>query len=215
VPGVLVVSGVLIVSGGCGHAPVGGGMVPNPGLPMGLGAGEHGGRVVFSGTLEALTQEPRSLTAKYWRGELSIPVPATRRKGIPQRIKLIGARDPNGIRPLILGELNGAYILCSETCALDIIGAKYIREIENGEVVVIWITAAEMRPMTSAWPMLGRTTRMVRQKAEMMNSELIMPPEMPEMALPTVKLRMMAMRPQIASHAARRPAHPCVVRACR
>ena len=51
--------------------------------------------------------------------------------------KLIGARDPLGIRPLILGELNGAYILCSETCALDIIGAKYIREIENGEVVVI------------------------------------------------------------------------------
>jgi amidophosphoribosyltransferase len=51
--------------------------------------------------------------------------------------KLIGARDPNGIRPLILGELNGAYILCSETCALDIIGAKFIREIENGEVVVI------------------------------------------------------------------------------
>jgi len=51
--------------------------------------------------------------------------------------KLIGARDPNGIRPLILGELNGAYILCSETCALDIIGAKYIREVENGEVVVI------------------------------------------------------------------------------
>jgi amidophosphoribosyltransferase len=51
--------------------------------------------------------------------------------------KLIGARDPHGIRPLILGELNGAYILCSETCALDIIGATYIREIENGEVVVI------------------------------------------------------------------------------
>ena len=51
--------------------------------------------------------------------------------------KLIGARDPYGIRPLILGELNGAYILCSETCALDIIGAKFIREVENGEVVVI------------------------------------------------------------------------------
>jgi amidophosphoribosyltransferase len=51
--------------------------------------------------------------------------------------KLIGARDPFGIRPLILGELNGAYILCSETCALDIIGAKFVREIENGEVVVI------------------------------------------------------------------------------
>ncbi|CAN5534393.1 amidophosphoribosyltransferase [soil metagenome] len=51
--------------------------------------------------------------------------------------KLIGARDPLGIRPLIIGELNGAYILCSETCALDIIGARFVREVENGEVVVI------------------------------------------------------------------------------
>ena len=51
--------------------------------------------------------------------------------------KLIGARDPLGIRPLMLGELNGAYILCSETVALDIIGAKFVREVENGEVVVI------------------------------------------------------------------------------
>ncbi len=51
--------------------------------------------------------------------------------------KLIGARDPLGIRPLIIGELNGAFILCSETCALDIIGAKFVREVENGEVVVI------------------------------------------------------------------------------
>jgi amidophosphoribosyltransferase len=51
--------------------------------------------------------------------------------------KLIGARDPLGIRPLILGELNGACILCSETCALDIIGAKFVREVENGEVIVI------------------------------------------------------------------------------
>ncbi|WP_349360878.1 amidophosphoribosyltransferase [Stappia sp.] len=52
------------------------------------------------------------------------------------RKKLIGARDPLGIRPLVLGDLNGAPILASETCALDIIGAKFIREIENGEVVV-------------------------------------------------------------------------------
>ena len=50
--------------------------------------------------------------------------------------KLIGARDPLGIRPLVLGELDGAPILASETCALDIIGAKYVRDIENGEVVV-------------------------------------------------------------------------------
>ena len=69
----------------------------------------------------------------------------------------------------------------------------------NGEVVVIWITAAEIRPMMSAWPMLGRTTRMVRQKAEMMNSGLIMPPEMPEMALPTVKLRMKPAASRMAS----------------
>ena len=60
----------------------------------------------------------------------------------------------------------------------------------KGEVVVIWMTAAEMRPITRAWPTLGRTTRMVRQKAEMMNSGLMRPPEMPEIALPTVKLRM-------------------------
>jgi len=51
--------------------------------------------------------------------------------------KLIGARDPIGIRPLVLGELNGAYILSSETCALDMVGANLIREIDNGEIVVI------------------------------------------------------------------------------
>ena len=50
---------------------------------------------------------------------------------------LIGARDPFGIRPLILGKLKNSYILTSETCALDIIGGKFIREIENGEIVVI------------------------------------------------------------------------------
>jgi amidophosphoribosyltransferase len=51
--------------------------------------------------------------------------------------KLIGARDPHGIRPLVLGQLDGRYILASETCALDIIGARFVRDIENGEVVVI------------------------------------------------------------------------------
>jgi amidophosphoribosyltransferase len=49
---------------------------------------------------------------------------------------LIGARDPIGIRPLVLGDLNGAPILASETCALDMIGAKFVRTIEPGEVVV-------------------------------------------------------------------------------
>ncbi len=51
--------------------------------------------------------------------------------------KLIGARDPLGIRPLVLGELDGTPILASETCALDIIGARFVRDVENGEVVVI------------------------------------------------------------------------------
>lgn len=50
--------------------------------------------------------------------------------------KLVGARDPLGIRPLVYGTLDGFPILASETCALDIIGAKYVRDIENGEVVV-------------------------------------------------------------------------------
>jgi len=51
--------------------------------------------------------------------------------------KLIGARDPIGLRPLVLGRLGNGYVLASETCALDIIGAEFVREIENGEVVVI------------------------------------------------------------------------------
>jgi amidophosphoribosyltransferase len=50
---------------------------------------------------------------------------------------MIGARDPVGIRPLVLGRKDGGYVLASETCALDIIGATFVREIANGEVVVI------------------------------------------------------------------------------
>ncbi len=51
--------------------------------------------------------------------------------------ELIGVRDPHGFRPLVLGEVGGAYVLASETCALDLIEATYIREIEPGEMVVI------------------------------------------------------------------------------
>ena len=50
---------------------------------------------------------------------------------------LVGVRDPFGIRPLIIGKLNNSYVLTSETCALDIIGAKFVREVENGEIVFI------------------------------------------------------------------------------
>ncbi len=51
--------------------------------------------------------------------------------------KLVGVRDPHGIRPLVIGKLNNSYILASETCALDIVGATFIREVENGEIIVI------------------------------------------------------------------------------
>ena len=51
--------------------------------------------------------------------------------------KLIGIRDPFGIRPLVVGKLKDSFIFASETCALDIVGAKFIREVENGEIVII------------------------------------------------------------------------------
>jgi len=53
------------------------------------------------------------------------------------RRKLIGVRDPHGVRPLVLGQLGEAWIMTSETCALDIIGADFVREVEPGEIVVI------------------------------------------------------------------------------
>ena len=64
-------------------------------VDMGLGAGEQGGRVIFSGTLEDLLKEPRSLTAKYLRDELAIPVPATRRRPTNQRLRVLGASEHN------------------------------------------------------------------------------------------------------------------------
>ncbi len=51
--------------------------------------------------------------------------------------KMIGCRDPLGIRPLVLGDLDGSWILASETCALDIIGARYVRDLKPGEMVVV------------------------------------------------------------------------------
>jgi amidophosphoribosyltransferase len=51
--------------------------------------------------------------------------------------KMIGVRDPLGIRPLVLGDLDGSWILASETCALDIIGARFVRDLKPGEMVVV------------------------------------------------------------------------------
>ena len=64
-------------------------------VDIGLGAGEQGGRVVYSGDLPGLMLEPRSLTAKYLRHELAIPVPSPRRPGLTQRIRLRGAAEHN------------------------------------------------------------------------------------------------------------------------
>lgn len=69
--------------------------------------------------------------------------------------KLIGVRDPNGFRPLCLGRKDGAYVLASETCSLDLIDAEFIREIEPGEVVIISESGIESRkpfPKTQASP---------------------------------------------------------------
>ncbi|WP_375461530.1 amidophosphoribosyltransferase, partial [uncultured Enterovirga sp.] len=67
--------------------------------------------------------------------------------------KLIGARDPLGIRPLVLGELDGCPILASETCALDIIGARHVRDVANGEIVVVGPEGVEsQRPFPALRP---------------------------------------------------------------
>ena len=68
------------------------------------------------------------------------------------RTKLIGARDPNGIRPLVLGDLDGKPIFASETCALDIIGAKFVRDLRNGEVIVAEIQPDGRITLTSSMP---------------------------------------------------------------
>lgn len=65
--------------------------------------------------------------------------------------KMMGVRDPNGFRPLVLGKLDKSYILASETCALDIIGAEFVRDIEPGELVVITEQGVQShRPLVAA-----------------------------------------------------------------
>jgi amidophosphoribosyltransferase len=65
--------------------------------------------------------------------------------------KLIGVRDPLGIRPLVLGDLGGKPVLASETCALDMIGARFVRDIEHGELVIISDSGIEsLRPFPAS-----------------------------------------------------------------
>jgi amidophosphoribosyltransferase len=69
--------------------------------------------------------------------------------------KLIGVRDPLGIRPLVLGDLDGKAVLASETCALDMIGARFVRDVEHGEIVVVdadGVTSMKPFPAQEARP---------------------------------------------------------------
>ncbi len=69
------------------------------------------------------------------------------------RTKLIGVRDALGVRPLVLGKVGDGWALASETCALDIIGAEYVRDVEPGEMVVITAAGVEShRPFPPAKP---------------------------------------------------------------
>lgn len=70
------------------------------------------------------------------------------------RKKIMGVRDPYGVRPLILGKLNDGYILASESCALDIVGAEYVRDIQPGELVTI-----DEKGMRSSFPFAKKPSR--------------------------------------------------------
>ena len=60
--------------------------------------------------------------------------------------KIIAARDPEGFRPLCLGTIDGGYVVASETCALDSIGAKFLRDVEPGEIVILDVKRPAQQP---------------------------------------------------------------------
>jgi excinuclease ABC subunit A len=86
-------------------------------VDMGLGAGEQGGKVVFSGDMPALLSEPRSLTAKYLRHELAIPIPSPRRRGTGQKLRLRGATEHN------LKDINIDVPMNTLTCVTGVSGS--------------------------------------------------------------------------------------------
>ncbi len=86
-------------------------------VDLGLGAGEQGGRIVFAGTLPELMVDPRSLTAKYLRHELTIPLPAVRRRGTGQHLRVFGATEHN------LKNVDVAIPLNALTCVTGVSGS--------------------------------------------------------------------------------------------
>ena len=86
-------------------------------VDIGLGAGEQGGKIVYSGDYQGLLQESRSLTAKYLRNELAIPVPSPRRKGLSHKLRLKGATEHN------LKDVDIAIPLNALTCVTGVSGS--------------------------------------------------------------------------------------------
>jgi amidophosphoribosyltransferase len=117
----------------------------------------HNGNITNAGTVQSRLQKAGALFSSTSDTETILHLVATSRErdfvsrfidaikqlegafslvGLSSK-KMVGCRDPLGIRPLVLGDLGGRYILASETCALDIIGARFVRDLKPGELVVV------------------------------------------------------------------------------